>query len=147
MYRSTSLSNPSLLYWSIDREGFERLVDLYMKQQKQKVYWMNRFNALKKFNATYWDYQYNFHVWAHEGLCITPYLNLVTNVGFRKRAKRKLRRMKRNAYPIMPLVHPEEIRQDFDEDRYMFRHIFNGAYITLFKEWLNDLVSNNKPES
>ena len=28
----------------------------------------------------------------------------------------------------------------------MFKHIFNGAYITLFKNWLNELISNNKFE-
>jgi hypothetical protein len=28
----------------------------------------------------------------------------------------------------------------------MFRHIFNGAFITLFKNWLNDLISSNKTE-
>ena len=110
------------------------------------MYWINRFNSLKKYKASYWAYQYNFHIWAHEGLCITPYLNLVSNVGFRKQAERKIRHLKRNAYPIMPLVHPTDIQQDFGEDRYMFRHIFNSAYITLFKEWLNDLVSGKKTE-
>ena len=130
-----------------DKEGFEKMIEPYMKRNKQKIFWMNRFNALKKYNATYWDYQYNFHIWSHQGLCITPYLNLVTNVGFRKQAKRKIRRMKRNAYPIMPLVHPEEIHQDYSEDRYMFRHIFNGALFTLFKDWLNELVPTTKSEN
>jgi hypothetical protein len=115
-----------------------------MKKRKQKNYWMNRFSVLKKYNATYWDYQYNFHVWAHQGLCITPYLNLVTNMGFRKQAKRKIRRMKRNAYPIMPLVHPEgEIQQDYSEDRYMFRHIFRRAFVSLFHRWLDELETDN----
>jgi len=48
--------------------------------------------------------------------------------------------LKRNAYPIMPLAHPTEVCQDYDEDRYMFKHIFNSAYISLFKEWLNELM-------
>ena len=129
-----------------DREGFEKMIEPYMKQKKQRIYWINRFNALKKYNATYWDYQYNFHVWAHQALCITPYLNLVTNVGFRKQPKRKIRKMKREAYPIMPLVHPDEIRQDYSEDRYMFKHIFSSAFLTLFKEWLNNLVADKKYE-
>ena len=67
-------------------------------------------------------------------------------MGFRKQAERKIRHLKRNAYPIMPLVHPTEIEQNYDEDRYMFKRIFNGAYITLFKNWLNELISNNKIE-
>ena len=76
-------------------------------------------------------------------LCITPYLNLVSNMGFRKQAKRKIRRMKRNAYPIMPLVHPEgEIQQDYSEDRYMFKHLFRRAFISLFRRWLKDLEAD-----
>ena len=48
--------------------------------------------------------------------------------------------MKRNAYPIMPLVHPEgEIVQDYSEDRYMFRHIFKRAFVSLFHRWLDEL--------
>ena len=47
----------------------------------------------------------------------------------------------------MPLVHPEEIQQDYSEDRYMFRHIFNGALFTLFKDWLNELVPTAKTEN
>ncbi len=129
-----------------DKEGFEKMIDPYMKQNKQKVYWMNRFNTLKQYNASYWHYLYNFHIWAHQALCITPYLNLVSNVGFKKQAKRKLRHMKRNAYPIMPLVHNETIEQNYSEDRYMFRHIFKGPFFTLFKEWLNQLGPNNKNE-
>ena len=129
-----------------NKESFEKMIDPYMKKNKQKMYWINRFNSIKKYKASHWAYQYNFHIWAHEGLCITPYLNLVTNMGFRKQAERKIRHLKRNSYPIMPLVHPTEIRQDYGEDRYMFRHIFNSAYITLFKDWLNDLVYSSKSE-
>ena len=125
------------------KEDFEKMIEPYMKKKKQKIYWINRFNSLKKYKATHWASQYNFHIWAHEGLCITPYLNLVTNMGFRKQKERKIRHLKRNAYPIMPLVHPDDIHQNYEEDRYMFRHIFNGAYITLFKNWLNELISTN----
>ena len=137
------MSDFTLSMDSYDKEGFEKMIEPYMKKRKQKNYWMNRLSVLKKYNATYWDYQYNFHVWAHQGLCITPYLNLVSNVGFRKQAKRKIRRMKRNAYPIMPLVHPEgEIQQDYSEDRYMFRHIFKRAFVSLFHRWLDELETD-----
>ena len=137
------MSDFTLSMDSYNKEDFEKMIEPYMKRKKQKMYWMNRFNVLKKYNASYWDYQYNFHVWAHQGLCITPYLNLVSNMGFRKQAKRKIRRMKRNAYPIMPLVHPEgEIQQDYSEDRYMFKHLFRRAFISLFRRWLKDLEAD-----
>lgn len=129
---------------SVSKEDFEKMISPYMQQNKQKIYWINRFNVIKKQKYPHWAYQYNFHIWAHNGLCITPYLNLVTNLGFKRQDMRKLRRLRRNAYPIMPLTHPENIAQDFDEDKYMFKHIFNRAYIKLFKDWLNELRNGKK---
>lgn len=125
-----------------DNDDIAQIVSPYMKKQKQKLYWVSRFNLIKKFNAKIWDYQYNLHIWAHNGLCISPYLNLVTNVGFKKQSKRKIRRLRRNSYPIMPLTHNEEVIQNYKEDRYMFKHVFNRAFITLFRDWLKEVRPN-----
>lgn len=122
-------------------EDFARIVSPYMRKQKHKIYWINRFNILKKFKSTYWDYQCNLHIWAHGGQCITPYLNLITNTGFDRQNGRKIRRLKRNAYPIMPLVHPTSEELNHKEEKYMFKHIFNRAYISLFRDWLKKEVS------
>lgn len=122
---------------------FEKILEPYMHKQNHKNYWKRRFESIKKTNAYYWDYQYNLHIWAHKGICITPYLNLTTNIGFKeKNNQRKLRRLKRNAYPIMPLVHPTEIVQNNKEDKYMFRHIFKRAYLYLFRDWLKEILPN-----
>lgn len=122
---------------------FEKILEPYMHKQNHKNYWKRRFESIKKTNAYYWDYQYNLHIWAHKGICITPYLNLTTNIGFKeKNNQRKLRRLKRNAYPIMPLVHPDEIVQNNKEDKYMFRHIFKRAYLYLFTDWLKEILPN-----
>lgn len=123
-------------------EDFAKIVDPYMKKQNHKNYWVRRFTSIKKNNANYWDYQYNLHVWSHKGICITPYLNLTTNIGFKQKNQRKTRRLKRNAYPIMPLVHPTEIVQNNKEDKYMFRHIFKRAYLYLFRDWLKEILPN-----
>lgn len=132
-------SDFSLSMDNVSKEDFEKTMNPYMRENKQKIYWTNRFNIIKKQKESHWAYQYNFHVWAHNGLCITPYLNLVTNLGFKKNDIRRLRRLRRNAYPIMPLVHPENIEQNYQEDKYMFKHIFKRAYLKLFKDWLNEL--------
>lgn len=122
---------------------FEKILEPYMHKQNHKIYWKRRFDSIKKTNAYYWDYQYNLHIWAHKGICITPYLNLTTNIGFKeKNNQRKLRRLKRNAYPIMPLTHPEDCTQNTSEDKYMFRHIFRSAYLRLFTDWLMEILPN-----
>lgn len=126
-----------------NNSDFPKIVDPYMKRTKHKAYWVRRFTSLKKLNTTYWDYQYNLHIWAHKGFSITPYLNLTTNIGFKEKGnQRKLRRLRRNAYPILPLTHPEEIVQNTSEDKYMFRHIFRRAYLRLFRDWLKEILPN-----
>lgn len=128
---------------SYNYEDFAQIVDPYMKKNKNRSYWIRQFTSIKKNNAYYWDYQYNLHIWAHKGICITPYLNLTTNIGFRQKShQRKLRRLKRNAYPIMPLTHPDECTQNTSEDKYMFRHVFRRAYLRLFRDWLKEILPN-----
>ena len=121
-------------------ENFQKITAPYHMTKKQRIYWIRRFNILKKYNVSYWDYQINLHIWSHQGFCITPYLNLVTNIGFKKQEKRRVRHLKKNAYPIMPLSHPEEQKQNFREDRYMFKHIFKRAFLYLFRDWLQKIL-------
>jgi len=112
------------------------IVEPYMTRNRQKSYWISRFNMLRKLKKKYWSYQYLLHIWVHKGLCITPYLNLVTNIGFTKQDSKRVQRLKRNAYPIMPISHPTTIEQNKKEDRYMFKHIFKRAFLKLFQDWL-----------
>jgi len=121
-------------------DQFAKSIAPYMKKQRQRFYWMSRFNILKKYNVAFWDDLYNFHIWAHNGLSATPYLNLVTNEGFKKENNRRYRRLRRNAYPIMPLKHADEVVQNYKEDRYMFKHIYKKAYLRLFKDWMKKII-------
>jgi len=119
------------------QDQIAKIVEPYMHQSRHRAYWINQLGLLKRMNAKYWSYQYLLHIWSHKGLCISPYLNLVTNIGFTKQEDRRVRRLKRNAYPIMPITHPTSIEQNRKEDRYMFRHIIKRAFLSLFQNWLN----------
>lgn len=136
----------SLSMSSYNMEDFSRIVTPYMRDQNQRLYWISRFNIIKKYNATYWDYQINLHVWAHHGLCISPFSNLVTNIGFKKQRRKIRRRLRRNFYPILPLNHPSETIQNHKDDRYMFKHIYNRAYLYLFKDWLKGILPSKQEE-
>lgn len=122
-------------------EDIPKILSYYMHTQKQKIYWNSRFSIIKKSKAKHWHYQILLYIWAHKGLCITPYLNLTTNIGFSQNS-RKMRRLRRNSYPIMPLNHPDEVFHNYKEDAYTFKHIFNKAFIRLFKDWLSELRPN-----
>lgn len=45
-------------------------------------YWKEEFDIMFKGNKNTWDYQWLFSIWANEGLCIAPQVNLVSNIGF-----------------------------------------------------------------
>lgn len=132
----------SLSMAQYDNDKIADIVARNMKKPKFRSYWTNRFNIIKKSNAPYWDYQINLHVWAHDGICIEPYLNLVTNIGVKNNAKRHLRRLRKNAYPIMPLTHPTEKEVNRKEDNFIFKHIYKKAYFYLFRDWLKEILPN-----
>lgn len=45
-------------------------------------YWHSTFDNVRNGQTDTWDYQLLFACWVHDGLAITPEVNLVTNIGF-----------------------------------------------------------------
>jgi hypothetical protein len=127
----------------LDDVDFSKIVSNYVDKPKEKNYWTRRFNILKKYDLDIWEYQYNYHIWYHNGLSITPNLNLVTNVGLKNR-KRKIRKLIRQAEKILPLTHPEEIVQNIEADRYAFKHVYNRIFIQMFADWFNEYLLGKK---
>jgi len=72
-----------------------------------------------------WDYQWWYHVFKHEGLCINPRVNLVSNLGFDERATHKAEERGGSRHVgseamRFPLVHPERCALDPRTDRRFF---------------------------
>ena len=135
--------NFDLKMTELEDVDFSKLVSQYVDKQKEKNYWTRRFNILKKFDLDIWEYQYNYHIWYQHGLCISPNVNLVTNVGLKNR-KRKIRKLIRQAEKILPLIHPEEILQNKEADRYAFKHVYNRIFIQMFADWFNEYLLGKK---
>jgi hypothetical protein len=87
----------------------------------------------------YWEYQYNFHIWKNDGLCITPNVNLVTNVGFKKR-KRRIRKLMKETANILPLQHPEIIERHKRSDKYVFKKVYQKSLSRIFADWFSEVV-------
>ncbi len=132
----------------LEQVNFNKLVKHYTRRPKERRYWHRRYTILRKTELPVWDYQYNFHIWLHSGLAVSPTLNLVTNVGVHPQgSKRKFRRLIKKSYPIMPLKHPTEIIPDQKDDKFMFRNIYSKAYIHIFANWINDMLGAKQEES
>lgn len=129
---------------NLEKADFNKVVRQYTRRHKERRYWLKRFNMIKKTQVPIWDYEYNFHIWCNNGLSISPHINLVTNAGVRiMRTEHKFKRLIKKSYPIMPLKHPSNIVLDKKSDKFMFKYIYGKAYIQMFTNWINDVISTD----
>jgi hypothetical protein len=113
----------------------------YFPDGNVRRYWLWRFYQMKEYQIATWDYQFIFSLWLNNALAVTPYTNLVSNVGFGEDATHTAEytwKFNLPAYGVGTLAHPAEIRRNMDadnrfinEERHMlkrhtliFRHIY-----------------------
>ncbi|OYP37476.1 hypothetical protein [Rhodopirellula sp. MGV] len=90
-------------------------------------YWQRIFKGCRRGRINSWAYRWTFSVWKNQLLTITPQKNLVQNIGFGSAATHTKgddagtpRR-----HPIaFPLVHPQELVQHAEADRFCAYHWF-----------------------
>lgn len=74
----------------------------------------------------YWDYQWAFNCFLHNGLSIVPNVGLLTNVGFRPDGTHTLHDSKWGNLPMeamaFPLDHPAHVTPDAASDRNFVEH-------------------------
>jgi len=116
-----------------------KVIDRYVANPLERMFCHRIHNVLRKHNLDYWEYQYNFHIWQHYGLCISPNVNLVTNVGFQKR-KRRVRKLMKKTASILPLQHPETIERNERADNYTFKKVYRRGLSRIFADWFNELI-------
>lgn len=116
------------------------------KSSAEREYWTNCFNTSFENKVDTWDYQWVFCVYLNSGLCITPYTNLVTNLGFRPDATHTttyhpaFSNMK--ALPIGKLVHPAEVKVSWEDDQLTYKNIYQSK--TSFKRTIFNTIKKNK---
>lgn len=123
--------------WSLfdyDLEGltnnsFQRIVSNYYQSLRQREYWCNIFDLVKKdkMGGTCWDYQFYFSMWSKSMLAIYPRTNLVINIGTDEDATHTQNGNDRlflsETHKIMPLVHPDRVTHNYKIDDFMMRNI------------------------
>ena len=93
-------------------------------------YWARLFARTRRQGTDVWDYRWMYSVWAHRGLAVVPWRNLVSNIGFGEEATHTKEVSACAAMPtveIDEIIHPRRIRQDVKADR--------SAYDRVFFEW------------
>lgn len=113
---------------------YDASIDAWPEMKKTGIVESNSFSAASRkhwslaFDEVYgqkldtWDYQLVFSLWAHNQLSITPYSNLVSNLGFGVEATHTFNSLSSVANMetkpvVFPLRHPDEIKCDELQDR------------------------------
>ena len=121
--------------FDIELSNYEKLLDsnqisLYLKTKKEVSYWRERFTRVKKQNLSSWAYIWQYSIWQAKGICITPYKNLVENIGFGEEATHTksdhLYNPVENLKARKTLIkkHPTEIEINRKEDIITFKNYF-----------------------
>jgi hypothetical protein len=91
--------------------------------------WLQIFKDLKSGKIDTWDYQLNFLTYFENGLCVTPNVNLISNIGFREDATHTPDPSNHNANlptgEITEIIHPEYFLPDIEADYFFIKKEFN----------------------
>ncbi len=92
---------------------------------EEKTHWMNCFEKVVDKNLDTWDYQWVYNLVINNGMGITPYKNLVSNIGFRSDATHTTGYDKRfsnmQSQSLTTIQHPVEFKVNYQEDALTFK--------------------------
>ena len=88
--------------------------------------------------ATWWDYQWIFSCWKHNGLIIAPSKNLIKNIGFGSDATHTFADDKYKSNLLIsemkfPLKYPENLEVDRNADLFITKNWFQATWVGLAK--------------
>ncbi|MET4083628.1 hypothetical protein ABIB40_003600 [Pedobacter sp. UYP30] len=63
----------------------ETVIGKTFKNKREQKMWRNNMNMIIS-GLDAWDYQFMYWMWKNEGICITPWRNLISNIGFGSQA-------------------------------------------------------------
>lgn len=113
---------------SIDKRFIRKLINNYFMECRQKTYWMEIYELVKKnrCNDSCWDYQFYFSCWKYNMLAIIPNKNLITNIGYDEEGTHTIDTNNPAANgltsSIFPIKIPSEIYLDKKADFYVHRN-------------------------
>jgi ubiquinone/menaquinone biosynthesis C-methylase UbiE len=122
----------------LEETFIEQKINNTFKKSKERNYWKSLYKN-KIQTIDFWDYQWCFHIWSNNRFSISPYTNLISNIGFGKGATHtvdtdsNLSALKTQS--IFPIIYPLEIIIDDKIDKYIFdkyycpKHTFIGKIL------------------
>jgi hypothetical protein len=108
-----------------DFPGFlkNKSIEKIWNKKSVQRYWLDKIGEVYTHHLDTWDYQLTYAVWKNNGLCISPNINLVSNIGFGAGATNTFNSSDSFADTpagslSSPVAHPRETIVDEDADNF-----------------------------
>ncbi len=115
-----------------------------LKTKAEKEYWMSCFEMAYQKQVDTWDYQWVYCIYTNSGVGITPYLNLVSNLGFGDDATHTVtfdaRLSGQEIHEIIEIKHPPEIKISKKEDQRTFKNLYRKQE-NIFKKIIRRIIN------
>jgi hypothetical protein len=104
--------------------------------QKARLYHFNKIFSKK---AKAWDFAWSYSVYCQNGLCITPNMNMITNIGFGIEEalhchNKKDRYANMERYEMEEIIHPSFLIPNKEADLYTFKNHSNYSIVGIIKK-------------
>ena len=125
--RAWALFDVEIEHWSVPQDR-ERVLASF-ERTRERHFWETVWNGVCQGKISSWAFAWSFACFLHNGLAITPNVNLVENIGFGQDATHttsaKDFRVGYAASPMtFPLTHPENVQLDFIADKRTARLLY-----------------------
>jgi len=115
--------------YGINLEDYsEKNIEKFSDDENVQKYWLNILRTMKKNSVDSWAYQWAFRIVEHDGLCINPSVNLISNIGFDISGTHTVDAMNPFAnmktYEMENIIHPKSLDVDVVAVDYIYQNHF-----------------------
>ena len=117
-------------------------INQIVKMWLEKKFLLNKLEKTYKGEIDTWDYQWNFAIWNQNGLSIIPNENLVSNIGFDKKATHTTGDSKfsnMSTSTINDITHPSIVEVNVQADNFSFQTVLKDFFVMKFAGIKNTL--------
>lgn len=115
------------------------VINRTFSDKRERKLWEYNLKIIKN-GLDAWDYQWMYWIWKNNGLCIIPWKNTISNIGFGEKATHTLdagsEQSQMLQYNIENIIHPKNIVVHQKADRYERYHILIPNAVNYYKSRL-----------
>ncbi|MFA9213119.1 MAG: nucleotide-diphospho-sugar transferase [Candidatus Methylacidiphilales bacterium] len=125
---------------NLKQVSLDNLLKNKFSNESEIKYWKLIYSNILNDNISTWDYQWLFSIWANNGMCISPNINLIKNIGFNSVGTHTvgndiLGLGNMELKNLNTLIHSQDTEINKNADNYVFRNFIKPPiYLYLFKK-------------